>query len=140
MARTDQSGDWGTRLSPSLAELESISVEAFARLPERFRRLCHDLTIQVMDFPEDQVVEDMGLESPFELLGLLEGRGISERFSVKMGGERNQMILFRRAILDYWSENEETLGDIISQVLIHEIGHHFSLSDEDMEAVEEAAA
>lgn len=140
MARTDQSGDWGTRLSPSLAELESISIEAFARLPERFRRLCHDLIIQVMDFPEDQVIEDMGLESPFELLGLLEGRGISERFSVKMGGERNQMILFRRAILDYWSENEETLGDIVSQVLIHEIGHHFGLSDEDMEAVEEAAA
>jgi len=140
MARTDQSGDWGTRLSPSLAELESISIEAFARLPERFRHLCHDLTIQVMDFPEDHVIEDMGLESPFELLGLLEGRGISERFSVKMGGERNQMILFRRAILDYWSENEETLGDIVSQVLIHEIGHHFGLSDEDMEAVEEAAA
>jgi len=127
------------RLSPSLGEMESLSIEAFARLPEKFRHLCCDLNIQVADFPEDQVIDDMGLESPFELLGLLEGRGIGERFSMTSDAAGNQITLFRRAILDYWSENEETLGDIISHVLIHEIGHHFGLSDEDMEAVEEAA-
>jgi len=139
MARTDQSRDWRARLSPSLGELESLGIEAFACLPERFRCLCCDLTVQVADFPEDQVIEDMGLESPFELLCLLEGRGINERFCVPTGKITNRITLFRRAILDYWSENEETLGDIISHVLIHEIGHHFGLSDEDMEAVEEAA-
>lgn len=139
MARTDQSRDWGLRLSPSLGEVESLSIEAFARLPANFRRLCSDLKIKVIDFPEDQIVEDLGLESPFELLGLIEGQGVGERFSMMTGEICNRITLFRRPILDYWSENEETLGDIISHVLIHEIGHHFGLSDEDMEAVEEAA-
>ncbi|MNN56745.1 Possibl zinc metallo-peptidase [compost metagenome] len=78
----------------------------------------------------------MGLETPFDLLGLFEGVGIGERFSLQTGDTPNRITLFRRAILDYWSENEETLGDIITHVLIHEIGHHFGLSDDDMEALE----
>lgn len=139
MARTDQSRDWQARLSPTLSEIESISIEAFAKLPQKFRDLCGDLIIQVSDFPDDQVIDDLGLESPFELLGLFEGQGVGERFSVPTGELPNRISLYRRAILDYWAENEETLGDIISHVLIHEIGHHFSLSDEDMEAIEEAA-
>jgi len=138
MARTDQSRDWGTRLSPSVKELESLSIEAFARLPERFHCLCRDLTIRVVDFPEEQILEDMGLDSPFELLGLFEGSGIGERFSIAADEAASGITLFRRAILDYWSENEETLGDIVSHVLIYEIGYHFGLSDEDIEAVVEA--
>lgn len=136
MAREDQSGDWATRLSPSLDEIESIAIEALAHLPQEFRTLCGDIIIQIADFPEDQIIEDMGLESPFDILGLFEGVGIGERFSLQTGDTPNRVTLFRRAILDYWSENEETLGDIITHVLIHEIGHHFGLSDDDMEELE----
>jgi len=136
MAHEDQSRDWGERLAPSLDEVESIAIDALAHLPQEFRVLCGDLVIQIADFPEEQIVEDMGLDTPFDLLGLFEGQGIGERFSMQTGEGPNRITLFRRAILDYWAEHEETLGDIITHVLIHEIGHHFGMSDEDMEAVE----
>ncbi len=136
MAREDQSGEWATRLSPSLDEVESIAIEALAHLPQEFRTLCGDIIVQISDFPDEQIVEDMGLETPFDLLGLFEGVGIGERFSLQTGDRPNRITLFRRAILDYWAEHEETLGDIITHVLIHEIGHHFGLSDEDMENLE----
>ncbi len=139
MAREDQSGDWAARLSPSLDQVESIAIEALAHLPQDFRTLCGDIIIQISDFPEEQLVEDMGLETPFDLLGLFEGTGIGERFTLQTGEGPNRITLFRRAILDYWSENEETLGDIITHVLIHEIGHHFGLSDDDMETLEAQA-
>lgn len=139
MAHEDQSGDWAGRFSPSLDQIESIAIEALARLPQEFRVLCGDIIIQIADFPEDQIIEDMGLETPFDLLGLFEGRGIGERFSLQTGEGPNRITLYRRAILDYWAEHEETLGDIITHVLIHEIGHHFGLSDEDMENLEAQA-
>ncbi|MBB2972626.1 metallopeptidase family protein [Mesorhizobium sp. RMAD-H1] len=139
MARTDQTGDWAKRFSPSLDEMESLAIEAFAHLPAQFRRLCGDIIIQVADFPEDQIMDDMGLETPFDLLGLFEGRGIGERFTMTTGEGPNRITLYRRAILDYWAEHEETLGDIVTHVLIHEIGHHFGLSDEDMERIETSA-
>ncbi len=139
MAREDQSGDWAGRLSPSLDEIESIAIEALAHLPQEFRALCGDIIIQIADFPDDQIIEDMGLETPFDLLGLFEGRGIGERFSLQTGEGPNRITLYRRAILDYWSEHEETPGDIITHVLIHEIGHHFGLSDDDMENIEAQA-
>ncbi len=78
----------------------------------------------------------MGLESPFDLLGLFEGTGIGERFSLQTGEQANRITIYRRAVLDYWAEYEEALGDIVTHVLIHEIGHHFGLSDEDMERIE----
>ena len=136
MARSNQAADWGGRLSPSLGEIESLAIEAYAHLPETFRSLCGDITIQISEFPDDQIVEDMGLESPFDLLGLFEGIGIGQRFSLQTGQRANRITLYRRAILDYWAEYEEALGDIVTHVLIHEIGHHFGLSDEDMERIE----
>jgi predicted Zn-dependent protease with MMP-like domain len=95
-----------------------------------------NVAIIVADFPDDDVFEDMGLETPFDLLGLFEGRGLTERFTIETGELANRVLLYRRPILDYWAENDETLGDIITHVLIHEIGHHFGLSDEDMERIE----
>ncbi|MCY0149013.1 metallopeptidase family protein [Hoeflea sp. G2-23] len=136
MARIDQTGDWQDRHAPSLAIFESLALDAYARLPGPFRDLSGDLAIVVADFPDDEIFEDMGLETPFDLLGLFEGRGLSERFSIETGDLNNRIMLYRRPILDYWAENEETLGDIISHVLIHEIGHHFGLSDDDMERIE----
>ncbi|MBO9654021.1 metallopeptidase family protein [Agrobacterium sp. SOY23] len=139
MARIDQTDDWRDRHAPTLSAFESLAIEAYGHLPEEFRALTKDLIIEIADFPTDDVFEDMALETPFDLLGLFEGRGISERFTMETGEMVNRITLYRRPILDYWAENEETLGDIITHVLIHEIGHHFGLSDDDMERIEESA-
>jgi predicted Zn-dependent protease with MMP-like domain len=136
MARIDKTGDWGERLSPSLSEMESLVLEAYAHLPEQFRMLTGDVIIEIIDFPDDQVMDDLALESPFDLLGLFEGRSVGEKVNPATGEEPNRVTLYRRAILDYWAENEETLNEIVSHVLIHEIGHHFGLSDDDMEKLE----
>jgi predicted Zn-dependent protease with MMP-like domain len=140
MTSIDRTDEWRDAYSPSLEVIEQLAREAYGQLPEDFRALCQDLIIEISDFPADDVFEDMALETPFDLLGLFEGRGVTERFSVETGEFPNRVSLFRRPILDYWSENEETLGDIISHVLIHEIGHHFGLSDDDIEAIEATVA
>ncbi|MBL0374958.1 metallopeptidase family protein [Rhizobium sp. KVB221] len=140
MASIDRTDEWRDAYSPTLEVIEQLAREAYGQLPEHFRALCQDLIIEISDFPTDDVFDDMALETPFDLLGLFEGRGVTERFSVENGELPNRVSLFRRPILDYWAENEETLGDIIAHVLIHEIGHHFGLSDDDIEAIEASVA
>jgi len=139
MARIDNSRAWRDLYSPSLEELEMLALDAYAHLPEEFRRLTGEIIIQLAEFPTDEIMDDLSLETPFDLLGLFEGRGIAERWNPATGDGPNRVTLYRRAILDYWAENQETLGDIVTHVLIHEIGHHFGLSDEDMERIEAGA-
>ncbi|BDA86787.1 Zn-dependent protease [Aureimonas sp. SA4125] len=139
MARHDQSGDWGRRMAPSLEEIEALALEAYAGLPQEFRRLSGDIQFIVADFPEDSIVEEMGLESAFDILGLFEGRPIGDPGLAVTGEMTNRILLYRRPILDYWSEHEEALGTLVAHVLIHEIGHHFGLSDDDMEELEAQA-
>jgi predicted Zn-dependent protease with MMP-like domain len=130
---------WRPRKAPSLAEFEVLASEVYARLPEKFRALCEGVIIRVEDFPSDEVLDEMGLESEFDLLGLFQGVGLpfrSESAPVQMP---NMIWLYRRPILDYWAEHEETLGAIVAHVLVHEIGHHFGLSDDDIAAIEEKA-
>lgn len=127
-------------VAPSLDDIELIAREAFATLPDTFRALAGDIQVRVSEFPDDDVVKDMGLESPFDILGLFQGIGMAHDSAVEWTGRMpNAIWLYRRPILDYWAEHEETIGAIVSHVLIHEIGHHFGLSDEDMEALEAAA-
>jgi predicted Zn-dependent protease with MMP-like domain len=85
MARVDQTGDWRDRHAPSLAEFESLAIDAYAKLPDGFRAHTGNVAIIVADFPDDDIFEDMGLETPFDLLGLFEGRGLSERFTIETG-------------------------------------------------------
>jgi predicted Zn-dependent protease with MMP-like domain len=130
---------WRSAKAPSLAEVEILAGEVFRRLPRRFRDLCVDLVIRVDDFPSDEVLDLMGAESEFDLLGLFQGVGLpfrSESAPVQMP---NMIWLYRRPILDYWAEHDDTLGAIVKHVLVHEIGHHFGLSDADMAAIERAA-
>ena len=136
MARIYQTRAWRDQLSPSLEEFELMALEAYAHLPEEFRTLTGEVVIQIAEFPTDEIMDDLSLETPFDLLGLFEGRGIAERWTPTTGEGPNCVTLYRRAILDYWAENEETLGSIVNHVLIHEIGHHFGLSDDDMERIE----
>jgi predicted Zn-dependent protease with MMP-like domain len=126
-------------VAPSLDEIEAIARESFALLPEPFRRLIGDIQFRVADFPEGEVLDDLGIESDFGLLGLFQGTGLAHDDAVPHTGRMPNMIwLYRRPILDYWAEHEETLGAIVSHVLIHEIGHHFGLSDDDMDRIEAA--
>jgi predicted Zn-dependent protease with MMP-like domain len=131
---------WRPIKAPSLEEFEVIAAEVFRRLPPKFRALCEGVVIQIDDFPTDEVLDHMGIESPFELLGLFQGVGLPFRSESASSGQMPNMVwLYRRPILDYWAEHDETLGAVIAHVLVHEIGHHFGLSDEDMNAIEAAA-
>jgi len=113
--------------------------EVFARLPKTFRDLCEGVIIRVDDFPTEDVLNEMDAESEFDLLGLFQGVGLPFRSEGDIARLPNLIWLYRRPILDYWAEHDESLGRIVRHVLIHEIGHHFGLSDADMEAIEAAA-
>ena len=129
--------DWSALKAPTLAEMEALATEAFAHLPEAFRRLCEGIVIRVEDFPDDETLDEMGCESEFDLLGLFRGIGLAQGAATAVTGQFPNMIwLYRRPMLDYWAEHEETLGHLVTHVLVHEIGHHFGLSDEDMEGIE----
>jgi predicted Zn-dependent protease with MMP-like domain len=127
---------WRPVKAPSLAELELLASDVYGRLPRRFRDLCAGLVIQVDDFPTEEVLDHMGAESEFDLLGLFQGVGLPFRAESDPIQMPNMIWLYRRPILDYWAEHDETLGAIVKHVLVHEIGHHFGLSDADMEAIE----
>jgi predicted Zn-dependent protease with MMP-like domain len=136
-----QTTSWAARQAPSLDDFEALARAAFDALPSTFRELVSPIIIGVADLPDDEVLASLGLESPFDLLGLFEGIGMAHGSATPQTGVLpNRILLYRRPILDYWAEHEETLGAIVSHVLIHEIGHHFGLSDEDMEAIEAATA
>jgi len=130
---------WRRVAAPSLAEIEVLAAEAFRRLPAKFRALCEGLVIQVEDFPTEEVLDTMGLESEFDLLGLFQGTGLPFQSESSPVQVPNMIWLYRRPILDYWAEHEDTLGAIVTHVLVHEIGHHFGLSDADMHAIEQDA-
>ncbi len=130
---------WRPIVAPSLEELEVLAIEAFRRLPQKFRALCEGLVVRVDDFPTEEVLEELGAQTEFDLLGLFQGVGLPFRSDSAPVQMPNMIWLYRRPILDYWAEHHETLGAIITHVLVHEIGHHFGLSDDDMAAIEASA-
>jgi predicted Zn-dependent protease with MMP-like domain len=130
---------WRPVKAPSLVELEILAGEVFRHLPKKFRELAADVIIQVDDFPTSEVLDEMAAQSEFDLLGLFQGVGLPFRTESAPMQMPNMIWLYRRPILDYWAEHEETLGAIVKHVLVHEIGHHFGLSDDDMAAIEQAA-
>lgn len=127
-------------LPPSLSEIETIARAALDRLPEPFAATAREVVLRVEEFADEDVLRDMGLADPFELTGLYVGHPLTERSVEQSGRFPDQVFLYRAPILLEWSESEETLEHLVAHVVIHEIGHHFGLSDEDMHALEEAAA
>jgi predicted Zn-dependent protease with MMP-like domain len=139
MANTSQ--DWARQSAPTLADIEALADAAFATLPDRFTRLCEGVVIRVDDFPDEDALDEMECETEFDLLGLFRGRGLVEgEHLAQTGAEPNMVWLYRRPILDFWAEGEDTLGEIVTHVLVHEIGHHFGLSDEEMQEIESSAS
>lgn len=132
--------DWAATKAPDLDDFEAMAAVAYAALPDEFRSLIGEVEIRVAEFPDDDVIDDMELESEFDILGLFTGVGLAHAAAVPDTGHLpNRVWLYRRPILDYWAENEETLGDIVTHVLVHEIGHHFGLSDDDIDDIEDSA-
>jgi predicted Zn-dependent protease with MMP-like domain len=122
--------------APSLSDIENLAAEAYAKLPAAFRALCGGVLIRVEDFPSEDVMTEMKAGA-FDLLGLFQGVGLAHDQAVPETGRMpNMVFLYRRPLLDYWAEHDETLGAVVTHVLVHEIGHHFGLSDADMEAIE----
>jgi len=131
--------DWAGKRAPSLGDFEALADAAWRRLPRQFRDLCGDVVIRIEDFPTDEVLRELNLDSPFDLMGLFQGVSLDRKSVMDPAGLPNMVYLYRRPILDYWAEHEETLGHLVAHVLVHEIGHHFGLSDADMEHIEATA-
>ncbi len=138
MSATDRI-DWESLAAPTLADFEALAAAAWERLPETFRKMCGNLVIRIEDFATDEVLDGLGIESPYDLMGLYQGVSLEKKSVLDVPREPDMVFLYRRAILDCWSEGEETLGDLVTHVLVHEIGHHFGFSDADMEAIEAQA-
>ena len=132
--------DWSQVKAPDLDAFEMLAHAAYRALPPEFRHFTGEVMIAIADFPEEAVIDEMELESEFDLLGLFQGTGLPHRGAVPETGRLpNSILLYRRPILDFWAEHDETLGAIVTHVLIHEIGHHFGLSDADMDSIERLA-
>ncbi len=125
---------------PTLDDIDRLARAALASLPEPFQGFTKGVVLQVADFPDDEVCDQMQLESPFDILGLYQGISIAERGTEGSGTMPDMVFLYRRPILDYWAETGEDLRHVVRHVLVHEIGHHFGLSDDDMDAIEAEAA
>ena len=128
--------DWSEIEAPALDAFEAMARAAFAALPGGFRALAGNIAFVVQDFPDEDVVRELELESEFEVLGLFQGPDLADAEGGRAHADQTMIFLYRRPILDYWAEHHEALGTIVRHVLIHEIGHHFGLSDEDMDAIE----
>ncbi len=126
--------------APSLDDFAVLAQAAFEALPDGFRQMAGDLVFRVDDFPAEEVLEELGIEDAFGLTGLYQGVHIGHRSDFGPAAPPSMIFLYRRPILDEWAERGEvTLEDLISHVLVHEIGHHFGLSDDAIEAIEASA-
>jgi len=126
-------------LAPTLADIDAMARAALAALPEPMLQMTKGVVLQVTEFPDDDVCAEMELESPFDIMGLYQGVSLLEKQMEASGATPDLVFLYRRPILDYWCETGEELGHVVRHVLIHEIGHHFGFSDDDMEALEAEA-
>ncbi len=126
--------------APTLDQIEAIARDALAKLPAEFRVHLGDVVLIVEDFADEETLDAMGIESPFDLTGLYHGRPVGEKDSGAVPEGPDRIHLYRRAILDEWCETGVGFDALVRHVLIHEVGHHFGLSDADMHALEEAVA
>jgi len=124
------------RVAPSLAEIQTLAERAMATIPRLLRQHLGPVVIRVEEFPDPETEAQMGLESPFDLLGLYRGVALPLKSVTDPVPTLDMIFLYRRPILEYWCDSGEELADLVRHVMIHEIGHHFGFSDADMERIE----
>ena len=132
--------NWTTATAPTLADFEAMAQAAWNKLPSEFRSLAGDVVIRVEDFATDDILDELDIEDPFELTGLYQGVSLDKQSVSDVTREPEMVFLYRRAILDEWASGDEELGHLVAHVLVHEIGHHFGFSDDDMDAIESRIA
>ena len=138
VAMTDRQTCPGT-WPPSLADIDALAQAAIERLPDQFRHWLGPVLLRVEDFPDAEVIAEMGLETEFDILGLYQGRHVGLKGDVPTGALPDIIFLYRRPLLEEWCETGESMEALVTHVLVHEVGHHFGLSDDDMERIEAAA-
>ena len=127
-------------LPPSADEIEALARGALARLPAQFRAHLGDVVVRVEQFADEETLAALGIADPFDLTGLYEGVPLGEKSVSASGSLPDRIRLFREPILDEWiARGDESLEHLVAHVLVHEVGHHFGLSDEDMHALEDGA-
>lgn len=129
--------EWTEAAAPSLDDFAALAEAAFAALPPAFRKMTGQVVFRIEDFADEAVLDEMGIEDPFELTGLYQGVDLTQRSLFSPAPETSMVFLYRRPILDEWAERGDvTLGELINHVLVHEIGHHFGLTDAAIDAIE----
>lgn len=131
--------DEDRRIPPSAADIEAMAAAALRTIPQMLRRRVKDVVIRIAEFPDDETLAEMRLDSPFELLGLYRGVSLLDKSVHDVANDVDMIFLYRRPLLDYWCEENIALDQLVRHVLIHEIGHHFGFSDADMERIEAGA-
>ena len=128
----------GQTLPPTLADIDALAQAAVERWPEQFRRFLGPVLLRVEDFPDTDVMREMNLETEFDILGLYQGRHVGMKGDEPTGALPDIIFLYRRPLLEEWCESGDSFEALVTHVLVHEVGHHFGLSDADMERIEEA--
>lgn len=121
---------------PTIADIQALAEQAILSIPASFRDHARNIVVQVVDFPDQETEREMGLESPFDLLGLYVGVALTDQSVTQPNTDPDIVYLYRRPLLDYWCETGEDLAALVTHVLIHEVGHHFGYSDEEMDALQ----
>lgn len=126
-------------MAPSIDDIEQLARQAMTQLPDQFREHLDGMILRIEDFPDGDVMREMECESEWELLGLYMGRHVGMKGDVPTGAMPDMIFLYRQPLLAEWCVGENSLEALVTHVLIHEVGHHFGLSDEDIDAIEAAA-
>ena len=129
----------GQTFAPDAARIEAIARATMARLPDAFRAHLDGVVLRVDEWAEEDVLDELGIDDPLALSGLYQGRPVGDKSSLESGALPDMIFLYRRALIDEWAEGDVSLEQLVAHVLIHEVGHHFGLSDADMHALEDAA-
>ncbi len=127
---------WRNATAPSNADIEGLAHDALKTIPEELRRHVKDVVVVVEEFCDEATEKEMELSSPFDLLGLYRGTSLRDKSVHDVRQDVDMIHLYRRPLLDYWAENAVTLYDLVRNTIIHEVGHHFGLNDDDMERLE----